>query len=72
MLLASQRCGGKAVMTGVLEWMDAGSLGRTGRGAEEVVSVISWSAWSSTWGWVRSQGRVYGSGLKGGQGEVTL
>lgn len=44
-------------MTGVLEWMDAGSLGSTGRGDEEWVlpsmSVTSCSAWSSAWGWRR-------------------
>ena len=74
-LLASQRHGGMAPMTGVLKWKDIGSLGRTGRGDEEVLpsmSMTSWSAWSSAWGWMRSQLRAYGSGLKGGQGEVTL
>lgn len=60
------------MMTGVLECMGAGSLGMTGRGAEEMVlpsvSVTSWSAWSSSWGWMRSQARVYVSGLKRGAG----
>jgi len=47
-----------ASMTGVLEWKDTESLGRTGRGNEGGVSpsmsVTSWSEWSSTWGWMRS------------------
>jgi len=65
-----------APMTEVLEWKDTGSLGRTGRGDEEGVSpsmsMASWRAWSSAWGWTRSQPRAYGSGLKAGQGRVTL
>ena len=65
-----------APMTGVLEWKDTGPLGRTGRGDEEGVSpsmsMTSWRAWSSAWGWMRSRLRAYGSGLKGGQGQVTL
>jgi len=60
----------------VLEWKDIGSLGRTGRGDKEEVSASmsksSWSEWSSDWGWMRSQTRAYGSGLKAGQGLVTL
>ncbi|GAB0190077.1 hypothetical protein GRJ2_001473000 [Grus japonensis] len=34
--------------------------------------MTSWSAWSSTWGWMRSRPRAYGSGLKGvlGQGDI--
>jgi len=51
------RCGGMAPMTGVLEWKDTGFLGRTGRGDEAGVlpsmSVTSWRAWSSAWGWMR-------------------
>lgn len=35
MLLASQRCGGMALRTGVLEWMDVGSSGGTVKGDEE-------------------------------------
>jgi len=65
-----------ACMTGVLEWKDTGFLGKTGRENEEglspSVSMTRWSAWSSTWGWMRSQPRAYGSGLKAGQGQVTL
>lgn len=42
----------------VLEWKDTDSSGRTGRRDEEGVSlsmsITSWSAWSSTWGWMRS------------------
>lgn len=57
MLVVSQRCGGTALRTGVLEWMDVGSLGRTVKGGEEGVSLsmsmTSWSVWSSTWGWMR-------------------
>jgi len=49
-----------------------GSLGKTGRGDEEEVlpsmSKISWSAWSSTWEWMRSPQRAYRSRLKAGQG----
>lgn len=37
-LLASERCGGMAAMTGVLGWKDAGSLGRTGWEHKESVS----------------------------------
>ncbi|CAN0329528.1 unnamed protein product [Bubo scandiacus] len=52
-------------MTGVLEWKDTGSLGRTGRGDEVGVlpsmSMMSWSAWSSAWGWMRSQPIAYGT-----------
>jgi len=63
-------------MTGVLEWKDAGSLGRTGRGDEEgvspSVSMTSWSTYSSSCGWIRSRSRAHGSGLKTGQGQVTL
>ena len=59
-------------MTGVLEWKDAGSLGRAGRGDKDRVSpamsVTSWSAWSSTWGWMRSPLWVRSKG----QGQVTL
>ena len=62
-------------MTGMLEWKDTGSLGRTGRrdemGVSSSMSMISWSAWSSTWGWMRSQLGTYGSGLKGEQGQGT-
>jgi len=36
-LSASQRCSGMVPMTGVLEWKDTCSLGRTGRGDEEGV-----------------------------------
>lgn len=47
-----------ALMIGVLEWMDAGSLGRPGRGDKDWESpsmlVTSWSAWNSAWGWMRS------------------
>ena len=53
-------------MTGVSEWKDTGSLGRTGRRDEKGVSpsrsMTSWSAWSSAWGWMRSPLRAYGSG----------
>ena len=57
-------------MTGVLEWKDTGSLGRTGRGDEEgmspSMSMASWSAWSSVGVveelaeslWVRIKGRA--------------
>lgn len=55
LLLASQKCGGVASVTGTLEWKDIGSLGRTDMGGQEVVvlsslSMTSWSAWSSAWG----------------------
>jgi len=57
-LLALQRCGRVVPMTEVLEWKDTDSLGRTGRQDEEGVlpsmSMISWSAWSSTCGWMSS------------------
>ncbi|GAB0178660.1 hypothetical protein GRJ2_000331300 [Grus japonensis] len=33
--------------------------------------MTTWSAWSSTWGWMRSPPRAYGSGLKGGLGQGT-
>jgi len=63
-------------MTGALEWKDTDYSGRTGRGDEEGVlpsmSMTSWRAWSSTWGWIRSPLRRYGSGLKARQGQVTL
>lgn len=36
------------------------------------VSMANWSAWTSVWGWMRSSPRAYGSGLDGGQGQVTL
>jgi len=56
--LASQRPGGMAAMTEVLELKDTGSLGRTGRGYKEGVlpsmSMTSWSVWSSVCGWMRS------------------
>jgi len=63
-------------MSGVLGWEDTGSLGKTGKGDEEEVSPsmskISWSAWSSAWDWMRNPRLAYGSGLKAGQGRVTL
>lgn len=63
-------------MTGVLEGKDPGFSGRTGRGDKEVVSlsmsVTSWSVQSSDWGWTRSQMKAYRSGIKRGQGQVTL
>jgi len=44
-------------MTEEWEWKDKGSLGTNDRGDEERVllcmSVVSWSAWSSAWGWMR-------------------
>lgn len=54
-LLASQKCGGVASVTGMLEWKDIDSLIRTDLGGQEVVvlpspSMTSWSAWSSAWG----------------------
>lgn len=68
------RCGGMAPMTRVLYWRDTSSLGRTGRGDDEVllspVSMTSRSAWSSIW--MRRWLRAYGSRLEGGQGQVTL
>jgi len=52
-LLASQRRGDMASMTGELEWKDTGFLGRTGRGYEErllpSMSMISWTVRSSAW-----------------------
>lgn len=75
-LLASQRHGWVAPVTGMLEWKNTGFLGRTGWEDEEVVlpslSITSQNAWSSTWRWMRSQPRSYGSGLKQEQGQVTL
>jgi len=63
-------------MTGVLEWKHIGFLGRTGRADKEKVSssmsMTSWSAWSSAWGWMRSQTRAYGLALKAARGRVTL
>jgi len=63
-------------MTGVLGWEDTGSSGKTGRGYEEEVSPsmskISCSAWRSTWDWMRSPQRAYGSRFKAGQGQSTL
>jgi len=57
-LLVSWRSGRMAPMTGVLEWKATNFLGRTGRGDKEgvlpSVSVTSWSACSSAWGWMRS------------------
>jgi len=44
-----------------------GRQGRQGGGVALYV-VTSWSAWSSAHRWMRSRLRVYGSGLKGGQG----
>jgi len=74
--LASLRRGGMVPRAAVLEQKGTGSLGRTGRGHEEGVSssmsVTSWSVWSSSWGWIRSQLRAYGSGFKAGQGQVML
>jgi len=59
-----------------IEWEDTSSLGRTGRGNEEEVSLsmskISWSAWSFPWDWIRSPQRADGSRLKAGQELVTL
>jgi len=50
--LASQRHGGMVPVTGVLEWKDTGSLGRTCRGDEEgvspSVSMTSWTDGAST------------------------
>jgi len=68
-LLASQRGGGMASVTGVLEWKDTGSLRRMGRGDEEEVlpsvSTTGWSAWSLGMDgeptkslWVRIKGRA--------------
>lgn len=58
-LSASWRCDGIAPLTGVLEWVDRDSLGRTGREDENVspsVSVISRRALdlNPTLGWVAS------------------
>jgi len=65
-----------APIIGVLEWNDTGFLGRTHWGDEEgmspAVSMNSWSLWSSAWRWMRSRPRADGSGLKAGQGLVTL
>lgn len=65
-----------APMTGMLEWKDTGSLGRTEKEEEADVSfstsVTSWSAWRSAWGWMRSQPTAYGSGLKREQEQMTL
>jgi len=45
-------------MTGVLEWKDTGSFGRTGSGDEEggshSRSMTSWSAWNYAWDWMSS------------------
>lgn len=75
-LLLAQRHGGIAPRTGVWEWKDTGSLGRTDKEDEEEVSfftpVTSWSAWRSAWGWMRSQPTAYGSGLKREQEQMTL
>lgn len=38
------RCGGRAPTTEVLEWKDAGSLGRTGWADKERMSMTNWSA----------------------------
>ena len=65
---------------GSYDWtvgMEGYRLFRTDRQGdkEEVspsMSMTSWSAWRSAWGWMRSQPRTYESGLKGGQGQVTL
>jgi len=74
--LISQRCGGMAPVDGVLEWKDTGSLGRMGRGEEEWVSSSVFDHLECMelclGGWMKSQPRAYGSGLKPGQGQVTL
>ncbi|PKU49356.1 dtw domain-containing protein 2 [Limosa lapponica baueri] len=37
------------------------------------MSMNSWSAWSSTWGWMKSRRRAYGSRLKGtGASDITV
>lgn len=52
---APERRGGMAFVTGVLEWKDTGSSGRTGKAERRVYhSPHQWPAWSSTWGWMRS------------------
>lgn len=56
-------------MTGVLEWNDTESSGKAARGDEASPSV---PMTSSTLRWVRSQLRMYVSGLKAEQGQVTL
>jgi len=70
--LASQRCGGMAPMTGMLEWKYAGSGKADKEQVSPSMSMTSWRAWSSTWGWRRSRLRAYESRLKAGQGQVTL
>lgn len=69
--LTSQRSGGIGPMSRVLEWKGTGSLERTGRRNEKrvltFVLVTSWSPYSFTWGWMRSQIRAQVSGLKGGR-----
>jgi len=36
------------------------------------MSMTSWSAWNTTWVWMRGQLRAYRLGLKAGEGQVTL
>lgn len=69
-LLAFWRHARMVPVAGALEWKDVGSSGSAGGGNEEEVLVASWSAESSAWGLMRSWLRIYGTGLKGGQGQV--
>jgi len=49
---------------------DTEFLRRTNR-AEEVLLFMAMTSWNAAWGSMRSQQRVYGSRLEGGQGQVT-
>ena len=57
-------------------WMDTSSLGRAGHEGKEgklpCMQESSWKAWSSAWGWVMSQLRVYRLGLVGRPTWMTL
>lgn len=65
---------------GSYDWsagMEGSSLFRKERQGDEEglspsLSVMTWSAWSSAWGCMRSRPTAYGSGLKGGHRQVTL
>lgn len=60
--LGSQRYGGVAHMTRVLQHMDIGSLGKRDRVGEEVQ--FRWESSGNAWRWLIRQMRVYGSGLE--------
>ena len=61
--LGSWRHGGMVHTTEALQWMDTGSSGRAGWESRGLALYLreQLDAWSSAWGWFRSQSRTYGS-----------